>query len=88
MSDESIPARLGRVLTEQLALEAPADDFDLFESGLLDSLSFAQLLVALEKQFDIRFAVDDIDLDRFRTLRAIADVVARALAAAEPVPGS
>jgi D-alanine--poly(phosphoribitol) ligase subunit 2 len=88
MSDESIPARLGRVFIEQLALEAPAADFDLFESGLLDSLSFAQLLVALEKEFEIRFAVEDIDLDRFRTVRAVTEVVTRALAAAEPVPGS
>jgi D-alanine--poly(phosphoribitol) ligase subunit 2 len=88
MSDESIPARLGRVFTEQLALEAPAADFDLFESGLLDSLSFAQLLVAVEKEFEIRFAVEDIDLDRFRTVQAVTEVVTRALAAAEPVSGS
>jgi methoxymalonate biosynthesis acyl carrier protein len=87
MPDESIPVRLAHVLAEQLAIEAPAADFDLFESGLVDSLSFAQLLVALEKEFEIRFAVDDIDLDRFRTLQAITEVVTRALAAAEPVAG-
>ena len=80
MSDDSIPA--------QLALAAPAPDLDLFETGLLDSLSFAQLLVALEKEFDIRFAVEDIDLDRFRTLPAVTDVVTRAIAAGAAVAGS
>ena len=88
MPDDSIPARLERVLAEQLALAAPAPDLDLFETGLLDSLSFAQLLVALEKEFDIRFAVEDIDLDRFRTLPAVTDVVTRAIAAGAAVAGS
>ncbi len=83
--DETIAARVARVLTERLALEPPAAEVDLFESGLLDSLAFADLLVALEKEFDIRFAVADIDVDRFRTLSALTDVVTRATTAVRPL---
>jgi D-alanine--poly(phosphoribitol) ligase subunit 2 len=82
MSDEPVAARLARVLLERLALDVPADDVDLFESGLIDSLAFAELLVALEREFGIAIPVEDIDLERFRTIGALTAMVTRALAPA------
>jgi methoxymalonate biosynthesis acyl carrier protein len=84
MSGETIIARLVRVLAERLALDAPGDDVDLFESGLLDSLSFAELLVALEREFRIAIPVEDIDVERFRTIHALTDMVTCAMATAAP----
>lgn len=79
--DDRILARVGRIFTERLALEVPAADADLFETGVLDSLSFASLLVSVEAEFDIRIPVEEIAVDRFRTLRALGQAVRRAWAA-------
>jgi acyl carrier protein len=84
MFDDTISARVARVLEQRLALDTPPADLDLFASGLIDSLAFVDLLVGLEREFDIHFAVDDLDLDRFRTLRALTEVVAHAVVTAEP----
>ena len=83
--EDTIVARVTRVLTTRLVIDAPGADFDLFESGVLDSLGFADLLVGLEHEFHIHFALDEIDVDEFRTIRALGAVVARTLAAAAPV---
>ena len=85
MLDDTLIARVTRVLTNRLAVETPGADFDLFESGVLDSLGFADLLVGLEHEFDIHFVLDEIDVDEFRTIRSLGVVVARTLAAAAPV---
>ncbi|HEX6209643.1 MAG TPA: phosphopantetheine-binding protein [Methylomirabilota bacterium] len=80
-SDDTVLARLVRIFTERLALEVPAADTDLLEAGVLDSLSFANLLVCVEAEFDIRIPLEELDLDRFRTLRALGHVVRHAAAA-------
>lgn len=79
MRDDEIGTRIARVLTDRLARDVPGADVDLFEHGVLDSLGFAGLLVGLEDEFDIHFAVDAIDFDRFRTLAALCNVVRETL---------
>ena len=80
MPDEPIAVRVGRIFVDRFGLEAPEPDVDLFESGLLDSLGFAALLAALEEDFAIRVPADAIDLERFRTPRALVGLVASLLA--------
>ena len=67
-------ARLELLRTE-LHLEIESAQTELFDSGLVDSLAFVDLLFQLEQQFGLTVQLDDIDPDRFRTVEAIAEYV-------------
>lgn len=66
-------ASVAKIFVEQLNIEVPSPDTDLFEAGLLDSLAFIDLLMQLEREFGIAVAPGDLDLDNFRTISCIAD---------------
>ncbi len=77
MSDaKAIAARLGAMFSESFRIEVPSPETDLLESGILDSLQFVELLVQLERQFNLRLKIDDIELDDLRSLERIARLVA------------
>jgi len=62
------------------------DDEDIFANGLVNSLFSMQLIMFLEKEFDVEIEMEDIDVANFRTLNLIADLLERKLATAkEPV---
>lgn len=50
---------------------------DLFEAGAVSSLFALQLVVFLEKTFDIEIGGEDLRLDNFRTVEKMADLVTR-----------
>jgi methoxymalonate biosynthesis acyl carrier protein len=52
-------------------------EMDVIEAGLLDSLTFVDLMVRLEGAFDMTIDVGSVELDDFRTARAIAGFLAR-----------
>jgi acyl carrier protein len=71
----AIHARIARLFSDALQRDVPAPDTDLFEAGLLDSLGFVDLLVHLEREFGTRIALDDLEVDNFRSIDRIADFV-------------
>jgi acyl carrier protein len=48
----------------------------LFETGILDSLRFVELLAVLEETFGVTVAVEELEIDNFRNLSRIADFLA------------
>ena len=50
---------------------------DLFGSGLVNSLFAMQLVLHIEAEYGIAVSNDDLDLDNFRSLQAIAGFVGR-----------
>ena len=64
------------ILSEELHLDVPADDLDLFESGTLDSSLFIDLLLHLEERFGVKPALDDLEVENFATVERIAAFVA------------
>lgn len=74
---EMIEACVRRILRDDLHLEPPDDQSDLIDSGLLDSLSFVELLYQIENRFGVRAAVEELDLDDFRSVARIAGFVRR-----------
>jgi D-alanine--poly(phosphoribitol) ligase subunit 2 len=67
---------------DSLHVDVPSPDTDLFDGGILDSLAFVELLLELERRFGVTAAVDDLEVDNFRTIDCIAEyVLARAAAA-------
>jgi D-alanine--poly(phosphoribitol) ligase subunit 2 len=73
--------QVARLFAEALHLEVPAADADLFETGILDSLAFVELLLQLEQRFGVTASVDDLELENFKSVERIADFVASRSAA-------
>ncbi len=72
---EKIKAQITAIFAEQLNLEVPSPQTDLIDAGMLDSLKFVDLLLHIEKKFDMRVDLGDLDLDNFRSIDKIAKFV-------------
>ena len=73
---QELETRITQLFAEQLEIEVPSPDLDLFQAGVVDSLLFVKLLAILEEQFGFRLAFDELEIDDFRSVRCIAQFVA------------
>lgn len=64
-----------QLFAEALSLEIPSPETDLFDTGLLDSLSFVELLSRLEARFGMKVSLEELEIDRFRSVARIAAFV-------------
>jgi acyl carrier protein len=74
--------RLGALVVRVLHVEAPDPTADLVDGGLLDSLGLVELLAAVEVEFGIEVPLEELELDRIRTLERLAELVRERLAVA------
>jgi D-alanine--poly(phosphoribitol) ligase subunit 2 len=75
MTQNTLVDRIGCIFAEVLHLDVPAEDLDLFDSGVVDSLAFVELLLQLEREFGVTVSLDDLEVDNFRSIRRIAEFV-------------
>ena len=76
MSDvNALRERIAAIFSGALNIEVPSIDTDLFDSGVLDSMAFVELLLQLEREFGLATSVDDLAAENFRSITAIADFV-------------
>ena len=75
MTRDATAERLRDILARTLGTAPPDPETDLVQSGLLDSLALVELLVAVEQEFAITFAPDELEIERFRSLGALAQLV-------------
>ena len=54
-----------------------ADDDNLFESGIVNSLFAVQLMTFIEKTFAIEVGPDDLEIANFKSIEAAAGFVVR-----------
>lgn len=69
--------RIARLFSQEMNLEVPSVDTDLFEGGLLDSLTFVDLLVRLEEEFGRKILLEELEIDDFRSIARIAEFVSK-----------
>ncbi|MGE5624347.1 MAG: acyl carrier protein [Bacillota bacterium] len=69
--------RVERLFEHKLGLPVPSPDVDLLKSGVMDSLTFVNMLLHIEKEFGVKFTLEDIDLEKFRTTASIAEHLAK-----------
>jgi acyl carrier protein len=85
MSQEATEGAIREILQAHGRLNRPASevgaDADLFAVGL-DSQAVVNVMLAIEEKFDFEFPEDKLNRAAFTTIRAIADVVQSASAAA------
>ena len=60
-----------------LGLSVPSAEADLFETGVLDSMSFVELLLQIETVFGLALNLRDVEFENFRSIDRIADFIAR-----------
>ena len=62
-------------LFDMMNIEVPSEDTDLFETGLLDSLMFVELLVHVEEHLGVTVTLEQLEPDNFRSIGRIAAFV-------------
>jgi methoxymalonate biosynthesis acyl carrier protein len=53
------------------------DDQDIFAMGLVNSLFAMQLVLFVEKEFGIAVSNEDLDIENFRSINAISQLIKR-----------
>lgn len=67
---------LSAIFSDELHIQVPSPDTDLFDSGLLDSLQLVQLLLHVEQRLGLRISLDEVDLEDLRSIGRLARVLA------------
>jgi len=76
--NEKLPQDIIRnYIMENVNLQELDDDFDIFEAGLVNSLFAIELMTFLEKVFDIKVTMDDLDMENFKTVNSTGRFVQR-----------
>lgn len=75
----AIGQRLRDVFVDALQIEPPSPTTDLVDGGYLDSLALVELLAAIEREFEIEVPLDELDLDRVRSLTLLDELVTERL---------
>lgn len=77
-----VESSVHRIFRDSLELDVEVDT-DVIAGGMLDSLAFVQLLLALEDEFGVTVDLADLELDDFSSVARVARLVtARAQGAA------
>lgn len=74
---EEIKLKIRGFLKRFLRNRTIEDDENMFESGFVNSLFSMQLVMFLEKEFQIRFDSADLDLDNFKSINDIARLISK-----------
>ncbi|MCD0447591.1 acyl carrier protein [Actinocorallia sp. API 0066] len=76
LTTAAIEQRLLGFLLERTKIEWEVGQ-DLFDTGVVSSLLAMELVVFVEKTFDVAVEREDLALHNFRTVRAMTDLVLR-----------
>ena len=68
---------VAELFQQQLNINIPSKETDLIDEGLLDSLMLVELIMHLERKYEITVAFEDIDLENFKNINAIEKFVAQ-----------
>lgn len=78
--DPGVSERVQQLFLETLNVQVPSDEADLIESGLIDSLALVELLFAIEREFSVSLPLDDLEIENFRSVNRISEVIVGAQA--------
>lgn len=82
MSAAEIKSKVRDFLSRHLRNHDPGDDQDIFALGLVNSLFAMQLVTFIETEFGVTVGDEDLEIENFSTIGAIAALVERKAAAA------
>jgi methoxymalonate biosynthesis acyl carrier protein len=73
--NQKIQEQLSALFFEVMHVDVPAADTDLFETGILDSQRFVELLLHIEQNFKTRIDIQDFEVENFRCIEKIAALI-------------
>ena len=59
--------QVSELLRTAVHIEVESPDLDLMKNGLLDSLTFVEILLTIEQEFAVEIGVGGFEIDDFRT---------------------
>lgn len=79
MNEQQLIGLLTDYICSEVAAQAPAQppapDFPVIEGGLVDSLGLFKLVAYIEEELGVKIAPEEIVLENFATIGAIAALV-------------
>jgi methoxymalonate biosynthesis acyl carrier protein len=66
-----------KYIVDNIGVPSLDDDFDIFEAGIVNSLFAIELMTFLEKAFNIKVTMDDLDMANFKSVNATGEFVER-----------
>lgn len=78
MGAAELSAKIREIFSDTLNIEVPSDETDLIDAGYIDSLALVELLFAIEREFGVSVPLDELEIDNFRNVRSIGELVAAA----------
>ncbi len=73
-----VQQKISLIVCKTLTIESIDIEEDLFDMGLLDSLSLVQLMVAIEEEFEVTISPDELDLEDYKSVQAMSEMINRA----------
>lgn len=70
-----IEAKISTLFSEVMHVEVPSAKTDLFDSGILDSQKFVELLLHIEQSFHTQINLEDFEIENFRCIEKIATLI-------------
>ena len=67
------------LFAKKLEITVPSYNTNLIDEGIIDSLTFVELLDQLEQNFRIRISLEDMEIDDFISIDHIAHFVQRSI---------
>jgi acyl carrier protein len=78
VTETDLSPRVRAIFADTLNIDVPSDETDLIEAGYIDSLALVELLFAIEREFSVSVPLDELEIDNFRNVRSIGELVAAA----------
>jgi acyl carrier protein len=75
MNDAKV--KIKSFLSAFIQTAALKEDDDIFALGFIDSLFAMQLITWVEKEFGVQIRNEDLDIENFNTIEAIANLILR-----------
>ena len=73
------------MFAEVMHVEVPSVKTDLFDTGILDSQKFVELLLHIEQNFQTQINLEDFEIENFRCIEKIASLIVQRNSPAEAV---
>jgi acyl carrier protein len=73
-----LSGKIRGIFSDTLNIDVPSDETDLIEAGYIDSLALVELLFAIEREFSVSVPLDELEIDNFRNVVSISELVAAA----------
>lgn len=77
MNEHDYSQIINRIVCDTLLIEKLDNHEKLFESGLMNTIGLANIILAIEKAFDIEIPVVTINIENFQSVNAISRLISR-----------